>query len=178
MTIIYPPAQQRPIDLTSLVEVYRNLNVTHPQIPDELKTESAVYGCPIYSICQNGRVVGYSNNLVLENVRVRIYEAGQRKAKETQRKNVHAYFVGKLAPRVNGACKASGGFPINPYRPKRGDTCFTYRVNAFVAEVGERQDIDSPFWYAAAVKLSPMRVGSDLEAMVYSPRETVAPDFS
>jgi hypothetical protein len=99
MTIIYPPTQpKRPIDLTSLVEVYRNLNVTHPQIPDELKTESAVYGCPIYSICQNGRVVGYSNNLILANVRVRIYEGGQRKAKETQRKNVHAYFRREACP--------------------------------------------------------------------------------
>lgn len=169
MTIIYPPTQpKRPLDLTNLVEVYRNLNVTHPQIPDELKTESAIYGCPIYSICQNGRVVGYSNNLILENVRVRIYEGGQRKAKETGRKNVHAYFVGKLVPYVNGPCKASGGFPINPYRPKQGDKSFTYRVNAFVAKVGERQDIDSPFWYAGAVKLSP----EGQCATVYLPRET------
>ena len=175
MTIIYPPTQtHRPLDLTSLVEVYRNLNVTHPQIPDELKTESAIYGSPVYSICQAGRIVGYSNNLILEDVRVRIYEGGQRKAKETGRKNVHAYFVGKLVPHVSKACKASGGFPINPYRPKQGDKGFTYRVNAFVAKVGERQDIDSPFWYAGAVKLSTMRVGSDLAATVYLPRETSA----
>jgi len=176
MTIIYPSIKtQRPIDLTNLVEVYRNLNVTDKtRIPQELRTESGVYGCPIYSICQNGRIVGYSNNLILEDVRIRIQEGGQRRAKEEDRKNVHAYFVGKLVPHVSGVCKASGGFPVNPYRPKQGDKCFTYRVNAFVAEVGERQDIDSPFWYAGAVKLS----HEGQCATVYLPRETVAPDLT
>lgn len=171
MTIIYPSTKtHRPIDLTSLVEVYRNLN-KNKLIPEELRLESDIMGFPIYSICQNGRLVGYSNNLILEDVRVRIYEGGQRRAKIEDCKNVHAYFVGKLVPRVSEACKASGGFPINPYRPKQGDKCFTYRVNAFVAKVGERQDIDSPFWYAKAVKLSP----EGQCATVYLPRETSAP---
>ena len=120
MTIIYPSTKtHRPIDFTSPVEVYRNLN-KNKLIPEELRLESDISGCPIYSILQWGLIVGYSSDLVLENVRVDIQEAGQRRTKEEDRKNVHAFFVGKLVARVSDALKIRTVSPLTRIDRNRG----------------------------------------------------------
>ena len=47
-----------------------------------------------FSVQQSGRVYAHADGVLLENVRFNIAKAGQRKVRETGRKNVHARVTG------------------------------------------------------------------------------------
>jgi hypothetical protein len=51
-----------------------------------------------FSVQQKGKVIGHADGIMLENVRFNIAKAGQRKVRETGRKNVHARVSGFMVP--------------------------------------------------------------------------------
>lgn len=64
-----------------------------------------VYRCltrkgKIYSIRQNGIVVGHSEHIILKDCKFIVNEAGKEKAIETHTRNVHAYIKGTLANNI------------------------------------------------------------------------------
>lgn len=65
------------------VKAYRNLN--KPGV--------------VYSLIdqKTGRVVGYSSDVILQNVELRVQPGGRDRVLREQRKNVHAFAVGDLA---------------------------------------------------------------------------------
>jgi len=55
-----------------------------------------------FSVQQKGKVIGHADGIMLENVRFNIAKAGQRKVRETGRKNVHARVTGFMVPNKTG----------------------------------------------------------------------------
>ena len=53
-----------------------------------------------FSVQQSGRVYAHADGVLLENVRFNVSKAGQRKVRETGRKNVHARVTGYPAPNI------------------------------------------------------------------------------
>ncbi len=60
----------------------------------------------LFSVQQSGKVYAHADGVLLENVRFNIAKAGQRKVRETGRKNVHA--------RVSGYDPSTEGVVLNP----------------------------------------------------------------
>lgn len=75
------PFKGRKIDFKKPVWVYRNLNCKGVN----------------YSIKQNGLVVAHATRLMLNNVEFKVSEAGRKRALMENRRNVHAFAVGKIA---------------------------------------------------------------------------------
>jgi len=55
-----------------------------------------------FSVQQGGKVYAHADGVLLENVRFNVSKAGQRKVRETGRKNVHARVTGYPAPHQSG----------------------------------------------------------------------------
>jgi hypothetical protein len=72
--------KRRKIDYSRPVHVYRNLNRVGK----------------IFSIRQDGLVVGHSEIIYLKNCEFIINKNGQQRARKQQRRNVHAYIIGDL----------------------------------------------------------------------------------
>jgi len=53
-----------------------------------------------FSVQQGGKVYAHADGVMLENVRFNVSKAGQRKVRETGRKNVHARVTGYPAPNI------------------------------------------------------------------------------
>ena len=86
-----------------------------------------------FSVQQGGRVIGHADGVMLENVRFNVSKAGQRKVRETGRKNVHARVTGFMVPNKTGVgtnytMKFSvlnllvDGFRRAKYNPYKNDT--------------------------------------------------------
>lgn len=96
-------------DVKRPVFVYRNLNGDKNHL---------------YSIKQDGLVMGHSNRLVLSECSFIVSQAGQRRVRKTKHKNVHAYVKGWIA--LKGAMGSDGRdgsrWPVkieyNPYKDK------------------------------------------------------------
>jgi len=78
------PFKEREIDLDKSVEVYRNLNRKGR----------------VYSIRQNGLVVGHATAVMLHDVKFRVGKSGVDRVRKNMRKNVHAWASGTIA--LNG----------------------------------------------------------------------------
>lgn len=92
--------QGRRIDTSKPVEVYRNIRRA------------------AYSIRQEGRVVGHTSKIVLEDVTFVIHEAGRKKVIKTGQKNVHAWVKGRIPVRGLGVCKPPRWARYNPKETK------------------------------------------------------------
>lgn len=75
------PYKNRKINMDENVHVYRNLNRNGK----------------VYSIRQNGLVVGHTTCLTMINVQFFVNKSGQQKVRKTKKRNVHAYIIGKIA---------------------------------------------------------------------------------
>ena len=91
--------QNRKINPNIKVKIYRNLN-------------KKGY---VYSIKQNGLVVGYCSFICLKNCRFIVNQKGRDKVLKEKRKNVHAYIDGFLTKELP-ATKAKVFY--NPYKCK------------------------------------------------------------
>ena len=78
----------RTLDLKRPVKVYRNLN------------RKGVW----FSVCQDGRVVGHAQGLMLGDAKFHVNEAGRQRVIATGRKNVHAWVWGTLTGSGMGTC--------------------------------------------------------------------------
>lgn len=72
----------RIVDMNVEAEVYRNLG-SHTKM--------------LWSIRQNGLVVGHANNVMLRDASFIVRKGGQKRVRETRKKNVHAFIRGYLA---------------------------------------------------------------------------------
>lgn len=87
-----------------------------------------------FSVQQKGRVIGHADGVMLENVRFNVSKAGQRKVRETGRKNVHARVSGFMVPnrtpidgthytmKFNVLDLLVDGFRRAKYNPYKNDT--------------------------------------------------------
>jgi hypothetical protein len=92
--------QNRNIDYAKPVYIYRNLHETN--------------GFK-YSIKQNGKVVGRTNQIVLKDVKFKVNEKSRQRVVREKSKNVHAYVVGKIIPSIENFACLSGKVTYNPY---------------------------------------------------------------
>jgi len=74
--------KNRTIDYTKKVYVYRNLNCKSNDV--------------IYSIMQDGLVVGHSSHFAMYKCEFIVRPAGKNKARQTKKRNVHAFIKGYL----------------------------------------------------------------------------------
>jgi hypothetical protein len=100
-----------------------NLKRTHAPF-DETKPVKVYWNLhrKCYSVVQNRLVVCHAQYIKLENVTFKISEAGRQRVIKEQRKNVHAYMIGTLSPklfRITG----SHALTYNPYV----NNCFVIR---------------------------------------------------
>ena len=75
------PYKDRKIDFSKEVKVYRNLS------------KNGVLG---FSILQNGKVVGHTNQLMLRDCVFLVNQTARKKIVQTKRKVVHAFIKGKI----------------------------------------------------------------------------------
>jgi hypothetical protein len=87
------PFKKRKINLKKPVLVYRALNRKGR----------------VYSLKQNGLVVGHSTCLMLADAEFIVSKAGQKRARETKQRNVHAYIKGKICLRGRMGLTAADG---------------------------------------------------------------------
>jgi hypothetical protein len=74
-----------------------------------------------FSVKHRGRVVARPKTFVLENPELNVSEAGQRRARATRQRNVHAYIVGsKFVERDRRPTGLKGKLYYNPF------TCETF----------------------------------------------------
>ena len=91
----------------------------------------------LFSVQQSGKVYAHADGVLLENVRFNVSKAGQRKVRETGRKNVHARVTGYppegencvvLTPRLVEFCRQdieslrATGWNTATYNPYKNDT--------------------------------------------------------
>lgn len=87
------------------VEVYRNLSI----IP----------GAVVYSIRQDGKVIGHDANITLSDCEFVVQEAGRKRVIETGHKNVHAYVRGSI---VRAKKLSVNRWYSGRYNPTKGST--------------------------------------------------------
>lgn len=80
------PFKGRKIKMDKPVEVYRNLNRKGR----------------VFSIRQNGLVVGHTTNLMLTDVKFYVNKSASKRVKERQKRYVHAWIIGMVC--VNNIC--------------------------------------------------------------------------
>ena len=91
----------------------------------------------LFSVQQNGKVYAHADGVLMENVRFNVSKAGQRKVRETGRKNVHARVSGyepsdtkgvTLSPELVRFCRLdieslkAVGWHTATYNPYKNDT--------------------------------------------------------
>lgn len=75
------PFKERTLNLEKPVRVYRCLNRKGT----------------IFSVQQEGKVIGHTSNLSLEDVEFKINQSGKRKTISTKQRNVHAFVCGMVS---------------------------------------------------------------------------------
>jgi hypothetical protein len=90
------PYKGRAVDINKKVHVYRCLNRKGH----------------VFSIRQNGYVVGHTTEVHLKNVGFIVNSSGKKRAIETQQRNVHAYIEGLISDEV---CYGQSQITYNPY---------------------------------------------------------------
>lgn len=107
MSII--PYKNRKIDLNKKVRIYRNLN--HPAIIGNTDNN------PVFSILQNGLVIGHTIAITLHLVNFIVSQAGRERVLKEKRKNVHAFIQGYITDltTIDTDCYMLGDIAYNPY---------------------------------------------------------------
>ena len=77
-----------------------------------------------FSIMQNQKVVGHSNQLYLNNVEFRVRERGRQKVLKDRVKNVHAFVVGRIF-----FCPEADSYPMNDPIDEEKLGMWTHRVS-------------------------------------------------
>ena len=102
------------MDVKTRITPYKNREVNHNEPID-------LYRClnrkgHVYSLRQNGLVVGHTDEVKLINCRPMVKEAGQKRCRITQSRNVHAWLTCRI-PQFNYINNWTG-YPIiyNPYQ--------------------------------------------------------------
>ena len=94
-----------PINRSKPVLVYRNLRHGRKSRP-------------LYSVCQDGRVVSHVHSIMLRDARFIVRESGRQRVLKENRKNVHAFIKGYVTSSGMGTDKF-GRLPVqvvyNPY---------------------------------------------------------------
>ena len=94
-----------PINRSKPVLVYRNLRHGRKSRP-------------LYSVCQDGRVVSHVHSIMLRDARFIVRESGRQRVLKENRKNVHAFIKGSVTSSGMGTDKF-GRLPVqvvyNPY---------------------------------------------------------------
>ncbi len=93
------PFKNRAVDYTQPVKIYRNLH--KPGV--------------VYSVQQNGLVVGYASKLSLCGCEFLVSEAGRQRVIAEKRKNVHAFITGTLLHNMLNDGIATTPVGYNPY---------------------------------------------------------------
>ena len=77
-----------------------------------------------FSIMQNQKVVGHSNQLYLSDVEFRVRERGRQKVLKDKVKNVHAFVVGRIF-----FCPEADSYPMNDPLDEEKLDMWTHRVS-------------------------------------------------
>ena len=107
---------KQPFDPSSPVKVYWNLH-RH-----------------LYSVQQNGLVVGHTECIALNDVTFKVSQAGRNRVLNEKRKNVHAFIIGTIVPRGTA-----------------GETRITYNPYKYSTFVSRENEL--PIFKAASVTL-------------------------
>ena len=78
------PFKNRKLKQTKKIEIYRNLR-------------NSINSNKKFSVRQGGLVIGYTNNILLAECEFVINKAGQKRARKTKQRNVHAFIRGFVA---------------------------------------------------------------------------------
>lgn len=111
------PFKNRELDESKAVELYRCLNRKGF----------------VFSLRQNGKVVGHTNNIVLKNCKFIISNAGKQRCINNKVRNVHAYVEGYLGTKEDIKLSFSFELLYNPYK----DMGFHFEQMGIVGEVKE-----------------------------------------
>lgn len=121
--------KNRAIDITRPVEIYRCLNRKGK----------------MYSIRQDGLVVGHTDNICLRDCKFIVNEAGKRRCITEQQRNVHAYIQGELST-IEWNIHRMWEVKYNPYSEK-GFTATKYDYHYITGEeTSEEQELSSAFY--------------------------------
>jgi hypothetical protein len=115
------------IDMNKPVWVYRNL-------------KHGRSARPLYSLVQNGRVVGYRHRLILKDVTFKVRESGRQRVLLEDRKNVHAFAIGILTGRKGamGIDENGKDLPVKiHYNPHNDSTFMAVVMNKWVRELAK-----------------------------------------
>jgi hypothetical protein len=82
----------------------------------------------VYSVQHKGKVIAYTSDMILKDVKFVVRKKGQEKVRASKRKNVHAFITGTMM--TNTEALDELGFLINNY----GDTAYynPYTCETFV----------------------------------------------
>lgn len=106
------PYKDRTIDLDKPVEVYKNIHKN------------------LYSIRQNGKVVGHTNKILLKNCSFIVHQRGREQVVRTKRKMVHAWVKGYVTDSAIGVFTIPRIIYILPARIKYNP----YRWDSFICD--------------------------------------------
>lgn len=115
------------IDVSKTVKVYRNL-------------KHGKSARPLYSVMQGGRVVARLHRVLLGNATFKVNEAGRQRVLKEERKNVHAFVIGRIANdkytpkgKICGACGIDENGRDLPWKIRYNP----YVAGHFVGQQGE-----------------------------------------
>ncbi len=94
---MFDPFKDRTLNLEETVKIYRCLHRKGT----------------VFSIQQNGKVIGHSSNISLQNVSFTVNPSGKRRAIQTGQRNVHAFVRGIICPFNNQTGRRISYDPFN-----------------------------------------------------------------
>jgi len=109
------PFKNRKIDLKKPVRVYRNVR--------------RIAGPTIYSVVQNGLVIGHTNKIVLRDCVFKVNESGRNRVRKEKVKNVHAWIEGNVT-RQNIDWSAAFEIKYNPYENDHFTAGYTFYIGS------------------------------------------------
>ena len=96
------PYKNRELDISKKVRMYRCLNRKGF----------------IFSLNQNGKVVGHTNNIVLKDCNLIVLESGKKRCLKEKQRNIHAFVEGYLGNENDIKLSFSFLLKYNPYENK------------------------------------------------------------
>jgi hypothetical protein len=119
----------RTISHGDFIACYRNLNKPNyfsaQQLTGELKN----------------KVAGYSNIIVLENPVFKVNTAGQKRVKNSNRKNVHSTIRGVVIGIYDGELTNDNNFLVVTYNPYFSDSFFIRETKELISDITHRYAI-------------------------------------
>ncbi len=69
----------------------------------------------VFSIWQNGKVIGHTSDLMLEGAEFKVSKSGQKRARESKTRNVHAFVTGSVISNQIEKQTKKGKVKYNPF---------------------------------------------------------------